>query len=122
MTEKFNDPRSPKETIELIVSQVNDSPTLEFNPKFAKTERALSSLRTQIENLGERISRIEKKLDDYGQESLLDSLVFHRVKQLPGVDTRTTISRIINSKMSVTDLSSSDMINLYRLRLNNPTM
>ena len=121
VTEKFNDPRSLKETTELIVSQVYDSVTLEFNPKFAKIEQALSSLRTQIENLEERISRIEKKLDDYDQASLLGSLIFHGVKQLPGVDTRTTIFQIINSKMSVTDLSSSDLINVYRLRLNNLT-
>ena len=32
---------------------------------------------------------------------MLDSLVFHGVKSLPGVDTHTTISNIINSKMSV---------------------
>ena len=109
MTEKFKDPRSLKEATELIVSQVFDSVTLEFNPKFAKIEHTPSSLRNQIENLEERISRIETKLDDYDQESLLDSLVFHGVKQLPRVDTRTTISRIINSKMSVTDVSSSDL-------------
>ena len=121
VTEKFKDPRSLKEATELIVSQVFDSISLEFHPKFVKIEQTLSSQRNQIENLEERISRIEKKLDDYDQESLLDSLVFHGVKQLPGVDTRTTISRIINSKMSVTDVSSSDLINVYRLRLNNPT-
>ena len=120
LTEKFNDPRSLKETTELIVSQDYDSVTLELNPKFAKIEQALSSQRTQIENLEERISRIKKKLDDYDQESLLDSLVFHGVKQLPGVDTRTTIFQIINNKMSVTDLSYSDFINVYRFRLNNP--
>ena len=121
VAEKLNDPRSLKETTELIVSQAYDSVTLEFNPKFGKIEQALSSLRTQIENLEERISRIEKKLDDYDQASLLDSLIFHGVKQLPGVDTRTTIFQIINNKMSVTDLSSSDLINVYRLQLNNLT-
>ena len=121
MTEKFNGPRSLKEATELIISQVYHSVPLEFNPNFAKIEQALSSLRTQIENLEERIARIEEKLDDYDQESLLDSLVFHGVKQLPGVDTRTTISSIINSKMSVTDLSFSDLISVYRFRLNNPT-
>ena len=52
---------------------------------------------------------------------MLDSLVFNGVKQLLGVDTPTTIFQIINSKMSVTDLSSSDLINVYRVRLNNPT-
>ena len=71
---------------------------LEFNPKFAKIGQALSNLRTQIENLEEKISRIEKKLDDYDQASLLDSLIFHGVKQLPGVDTRTTIFQIIKAK------------------------
>ena len=70
-----------KEGTELIISQVYDSITLEFNPKFAKIEQALlGSLRFQIENLEERIGRIEKKLDNYDQESMLDSLVFHGVK------------------------------------------
>ena len=52
---------------------------------------------------------VEEMVDDYDQEYLLDSLVFHGVKQLPRVDTRTTISRILSSKMSVTDYSSSDL-------------
>jgi len=62
VTEKFNDPRSLKEATELTVSQVYDSVTLEFNPKFVKIEQTLGSLRTQIENSEERISRIEKGL------------------------------------------------------------
>ena len=62
MTEKFSDPRSLKEATELMVSQMYDSITLEFNPKFAISKQALSSLRTQIENLEERIGPIEKSL------------------------------------------------------------
>ena len=58
------------------------------------------------------MSNKKKNLDAYDQESLLDSLVFHGVKQLPGVDAPTTISHNINSKMSVTDLSSSDLSNV----------
>ena len=38
MTEKFDDPRLLKEATELIVSQVYDSFTFEFNPKLAKIE------------------------------------------------------------------------------------
>ena len=48
-------------------------------------------------------------------------LYFNWVKQLPGVDTRTTISRIIGSKTTETDLASSDLLNAYGLHLNNPT-
>ena len=83
MTEKFNDARSLKEATELIVSKVYDSVTLEFNPKFAKNKQAVNSLRTRIENLEERIGRIERELDNCNQASLLDSHVFHGVKQLP---------------------------------------
>ena len=119
VTEKFNDSRSMKEPAELIISQVYDAITLEFNPKFAKIEQALKGLRTQIENLEDRIIRIETKLDDFDQESLLDSLVFHGAKQLPSVESRTAILQILNSKMSLTELSPSDLINVYRLRLNN---
>ena len=62
VTEKFNDPKVSEIWTELIVSQVYDLVTLEFNPKFVKIEQTLSSLRNQIENSEERIGRIDKRL------------------------------------------------------------
>ena len=100
-----------------VCSQAYDSVTLEFNSKFAKIEQALGSLIFQIENLDERTGQKERKLDYYEQESMLDSFVFHGVKQLSCVDTHTTISSIINSKMSVLGpllyLVYSNMMHVY---------
>ena len=35
------------------------------NPKFEKLEKSLTTLKTQIKNLEERVNRIEMRLDDY---------------------------------------------------------
>ena len=58
-----------------IVSEVHNSIGAEYNPKFKKLEKSLTTLKTQIENLEERVNRIEMRLEDYDQEALLDSLV-----------------------------------------------
>ena len=68
---------------ELIVSEIYDSITLEYNVKFEKIEKLFSSLDSQIQSLELRVATIEEKLDDYEQERLLDSLVFFRSEAGP---------------------------------------
>ena len=61
---------------ELIVSEIYDSITLEYNGKFEKVENLFSSLNGQIQSIELRVATIEEKLDDYEQECLLDSLFY----------------------------------------------
>jgi hypothetical protein len=61
---------------ELIVMEIYDSITLEYNTKFEKLEKLFSSLDSQIQSLELWVATIEEKPDDYEQEHLLDSLVF----------------------------------------------
>ena len=58
----------------------------------------------------------QKKFDDYDQESLLNVFYFMRSSSY-----LVQTFRILNNKMSVADLFLSDLSNLYRLCLNNPT-
>ena len=56
------------------------------------------------------------KFDDLDQEGLLDSLVFHGVKQLSGVDLRALVLHTLNQKMSLPEITASQVTNVTRLR------
>ena len=119
VSEKLASSDSLKESTELIASQIYDALMIEFNPKFQRIEKSLKGLSNELENLEDRLNRLENKLDSYEQESLLDSLVFHGVRQKTGVDTRSAVLLTINQKMSLPEISTNEVVNVYRLRLNN---
>ena len=102
---------------ELIVSEIYDSITLEYNVKFEKIEKLFSSLDSQIQSLELRVATIEEKLDDYEQERLLDSLVFFGVKQDPGNDLGTTVLDIVK-RMGV-NVQKEQLLSVNRFRLPN---
>ena len=77
VVERLKDKNTIKGSVDSIVSQIHDAISVEYNPKFLKIENSLKILRNQIENLEERIGKPEVKLDNFVQNSLLDSLVFY---------------------------------------------
>ena len=119
VTEKLASSNSLKESTETIVSQIYDAVTLEFNPKFQLIEKSLKGLKNELEYLEEKLNRLESKLGGYKQKSLLDSLVFHGVRQLTGADTHSALLSIINRKMALPEFTTNGIKNVYRLRLNN---
>ena len=91
---------------------------LEYNPKFESIQQSIKSLRTETENLEERIDRVELKLDGYDQNALLDSLVFQGIKQKQGVSLKPNLLGVINQNMGV-NVSENGIALTYQFKMNN---
>ena len=103
-------------SVDTIVSEVYDSISVECNLKFEKLEKSLKTLKILIENLEERVNRIEMRLDDYDQEVLLNSLVIHGMKQQPGVNLNTTVIDLVKQKLGVSDITDGHITSVFRFR------
>jgi hypothetical protein len=79
---------------EMIVSEVYDAISIEYNPKFARIEKLLKGLKSQIVYIESRISSVEADVGDLKQDLLLENLVFLGVKQKPGVDLNSSLLSI----------------------------
>ena len=101
-----------------IVKEEYDSIAVEYNPKLEKLEKSLKTLKPLIENLEERVNRIEMRFDDYDQEVLLNSLVIHGMKQQPGVNLNTTVIDLVKQKLGVSDITDGHITSVFRFRQN----
>jgi hypothetical protein len=59
------------------------------------------NLKALIENLENRVAKLEVKINDYEQEKQLGTVVFHGVYQQPGADLKSTILNIAPQKMGL---------------------
>lgn len=118
--DKCGNDRTLKTSVETIVSEIYSSVSLEFNPKLEQLLVSVKNIKGLIENLENRIAKLEVKIDDYEQEKQLGTLVFHGIKQQPGVDLKSTILNIASQKLGLSGISDCDFAMVYRSKLNNP--
>ena len=89
---------SLRESTDTIVSKVYYAIMIEYNTKFKRMDQALKGIRNQIENLEESINKIKMKFDILDQDRLLDSVVFHGVKQQSWMDIQPAVLHTLNQK------------------------
>ena len=93
----MKDRRASEIISEEIVNEVYNSISLEYNAKFEKkiNETTLQRLHNAVNLLENKISKLEDRLDQLEQDTLLDTLIFYGVKPNPNVELIDTLNGAI---------------------------